>query len=175
MHGVWGGGGARILLSRFMKTNHPESLAGKTCGNCATTFFKKSRESWKQYYKKRFCSLRCKAIVMQPKTFTHWKGGRSLLKTGYIYVHCPKHPFATKHGYVMEHRLVMESQIGRCLRPDEDVHHINEIKDDNHIDNLELLSKSDHTRLHAIKNRLGKDSKEYRMRNIFGQFTPQIS
>lgn len=37
-----------------------------------------------------------------------------------------------------EHRVVMERRIGRALFPDESVHHINGIRDDNRLDNLEL-------------------------------------
>lgn len=43
---------------------------------------------------------------------------------------------------VMQHRQMMEDHIGRVLRPEESVHHINGIRDDNRIENLELWSSS---------------------------------
>lgn len=66
----------------------------------------------------------------------------------YVYVYCPFHPKCKKNGTVREHRLVMEKHIGRLLHDDEVVHHINGIKNDNRIDNLQLMTVSEHTKLH---------------------------
>ncbi len=78
-----------------------------------------------------------------------WKGGKINAGHGYIMILKPNHPFCKKSRYVMEHRLVMEKHIGRYLKPTEKVHHINEIKDDNRIENLKLLkNKSKHQLLH---------------------------
>lgn len=62
----------------------------------------------------------------------------------------PQHPSADPRGYVYEHRLVMEQSIGRYLDTGEVVHHINRVRDDNMINNLQLFaSHSDHMKLHA--------------------------
>jgi len=76
-----------------------------------------------------------------------WKGGRRK-HNGYINIRVDGHPYAGATGYVPEHRLVMEKHIGRYLLPTELVHHKNGVRDDNHIENLELFSSSNHLKKH---------------------------
>ena len=73
-----------------------------------------------------------------------WKGGRVKKSSGYLRIYSPDHPAATKSGYVVEHRLVMEAHLGRYLFTDEVVHHKNGIRDDNRTENLELCTVGSH-------------------------------
>ena len=74
------------------------------------------------------------------KKHFNWKGGKFKHKLGYIFILKPEHPFANKCGYIREHRLVMEKHLNRYLMLGEIIHHKNGIRDDNRIENLELLS-----------------------------------
>ncbi len=58
---------------------------------------------------------------------------------GYRYIKRRDHPRATQHGYVMEHRLVMEEHLGRFLEPKEVVHHKDDQRAHNCLQNLELF------------------------------------
>lgn len=54
----------------------------------------------------------------------------------------------TKSGWYSEHRLLAEWVSERRLTSDEVVHHINHVPSDNSMDNLVLMSKDDHQKLH---------------------------
>ena len=81
-----------------------------------------------------------------------WKGG---IIRSHIYIKLKSsHENATKQGYIPEHRLKIIQKIGRPLKENEVVHHINGNKRDNRLKNLLLLTDSEHKKLHAsMRNR----------------------
>jgi hypothetical protein len=78
-----------------------------------------------------------------------WRGGRVRHSAGYVLVRCPEHPRADPKGYVYQHILVAEEELGRPLGDDEVVHHVNGRKDDNRPCNLRMMTQTAHKRLHA--------------------------
>lgn len=83
-----------------------------------------------------------------------WKGGKTYTNEGYVYVKVKDHPYANANNCVLEHRLVMERFLGRFLEPYEVVHHLNEKKDDNRIENLFLFySSKDHSHFHVMRKK----------------------
>ena len=72
-----------------------------------------------------------------------WNGGRFKNCEGYVKIYCPNHPYKpTTSKYMLEHRLLMEKKLGRYLKPEEVVHHKNDIIDDNRIENLRLFKSN---------------------------------
>ena len=70
----------------------------------------------------------------------NWQGGRRHRSDGYVQIYQSEHP-SRVGKYIFEHRLVMEEHLRRYLESWEIVHHINGIRDDNRIENLELLPR----------------------------------
>ena len=69
---------------------------------------------------------------------------------GYWYCRTsPPHPKANSKGLYPLHRVLAENKLRRHLLPGEDVHHEDEVKSNNDPDNLVVLSKSAHGKLHA--------------------------
>ena len=106
---------------------------------CECGKVKKVRATALRHGKTKSCGCWRKDPRLQVRGEKHgnWKGGRYYNRDGYVMVQCtvPGEKFRKRVG---EHRLVMAEHLGRPLKPYETVHHINGIRDDNRIENLEL-------------------------------------
>ena len=111
------------------------------CPICKRLVKRKTRDGLKA----KSCSHKCS------KSFSKRRGNYKpfVMIGGYKYIYSPEHPNKTNHGYVAEHRLVAEKNIGRYLRSDEEIHHINFNKTDNSKENILILSSSEHQKIHS--------------------------
>lgn len=93
----------------------------------------------------------------------NWKGGKYKSKAGYIFIYKPNHPFVNKKvgkGYISEHRLVMEKKLGRYLKPNEIIHHIDRNRNNNKTINLQLMTRKRHSQLHLLGRKLSEKTKQ---------------
>ena len=108
----------------------------------------------------------------------HKKGFHSpyYLSNGYKMVYKPDHPKSNKIGYVREHVLVMENHIGRYLTDEEVVHHKDRNRSNNELENLQLLLRREHNRLHAKDEALkrGRHLREEKVCPICGKHTARF-
>ena len=121
--------------SRAQVKRHP-----RPCKQCGATFTPTRVEA-------KFCSRSC--ANRGRRSGKLWKN-----PLGYIVRYEPDHPMANGRGRVFEHRWLMAEHLGRMLLPTEVVHHRNGIVDDNRIENLEVMTRSEHGRLHAVERRM---------------------
>lgn len=109
----------------------------KACEWCGEEYAKRPKEARWQYDKRRFCSKRCTGLALNPRV------SPEDFKARYRQI-------ATPDGRKMlEHRWVMEQVLGRPLRSDEQVHHINHDRLDNRPENLEVVSSAEHGKRHT--------------------------
>ena len=97
-----------------------------------------------------------------------WKSDTRITNYGYIKIRSLDHPFCDCDGFVFEHRLIAEKYLlteensieingVRYLKPEYDVHHINEDRMDNRVENLIVLTKAEHRRIHNLLNPRNRD------------------
>lgn len=73
------------------------------------------------------------------------------INTGYLYFLDKTHPLATTNGKVALHRHLASIKLGRWLLTTEHVHHIDGNKLNNEPSNLEILTRSEHSKIHCLE------------------------
>lgn len=162
-------------IGEVQRTNK-NNMMWVACPNCG-------KERWVRLNKGKPISILCTscagrlngqlALTGKKGADCHnWKGGRKTTRQGYIQVWASEDDFfATmrdKHGYIVEHRLVMAKHLGRCLQPWEIVHHKGvkhpsgsiANKQDNRIENLYLATDAGHRQITHFEKILRKQQTE---------------
>ena len=104
------------------------------CKNCDKEFYTTRND---------FCSKKC-AIEYKKKNYNH----KTYMENGYVVRYIDGY---NKKGNVKEHRYIMEQYLGRKLDPNEIVHHKDGNKLNNDINNLEVMTWGEHSKLHRKK------------------------
>jgi hypothetical protein len=110
------------------------------CKTCKSRFIDKWYNG-----KRSFCSCSCAAKARVGKKSPRWGGGKITDELGYTKVRVGK-------KYVREHTLCALKLISHIPKGYV-IHHINGIKNDNRIENLQLISRGEHMKLHGIKRK----------------------
>lgn len=153
------------------------------CVNCGTTIIRKPSD----VVDAPCCSMACRGEYIRKSGIYNgeknpnynnrgdknpiWKSDRKVSPYGYYLIRVPDHPFANCDGFVFEHRLVAEENLlteensvlidgKRYLRQDYDVHHKDRDKKNNAVENLLVLSRSDHMKLHWQLKKLASQNPE---------------
>lgn len=96
------------------------------CKNCGQIFKTKPSQAMRG---RKYCSQECRKQDVYK--------GRFVRSDGYVAINIDG-------KYELEHRVVMSKFLGRDLQPNEQIHHRNENKSDNRIENLEIVSCGEH-------------------------------
>jgi len=117
-----------------------------TCRVCNKKVYRKPSLSKKA--KRHYCSNQCKGLELNGSNSPTWKGGVVYIE-GRKMIHSPYHPYPNfQKKYVFEYRLILEKHLKRFLLPSEIVHHKDENIQNNKVENLEVLTQSEHAKRH---------------------------
>lgn len=101
----------------------------------------------------RRCNNRLHAKIQYEKNVSNKPKipGKRRTRAGYIRIKVPGHPRSDRKGWVLEHIVVAEQKIERPLYPNEQVHHIDENKENNNPSNLVVMDGIEHNSMHGFK------------------------
>ena len=153
--------------------NHKKSASSKCdyCGKDYLAWDNTKSKSYLENVKKHYCSNECKHLGRRSRVIITcatcgkekelWtcaiKNGEGKFCSMACKVKASKKRYLNQQGYIelfidgklkKEHRQLMEEYLNRKLKPWEIVHHINFIRDDNRIENLQVMTRREHIKIH---------------------------
>lgn len=118
-------------------------------------------------FKRSIKETRCRSCSRTGERHHRWNGGEKT-SHGYVYVKKPDHPYACKNGYIHRSHLVWESANGGFVQRGEIIHHIDGSRDNDAIENLQLMTRSEHMSLH-MTGKTGKANANYKHGGYVGE------
>lgn len=147
------------------------------CVTCGSEFHVKPSRITRTKHKELTCSMQCnyehrKLTMAGEKNHQYglkgsknssFKSDTRVSSYGYELTRCLNHPFKNCDNQVFTHRLIAEKYLltddnsveingTMYLKPEYDVHHIDENRLNNNLSNLVVLTKSEHKSLHNKTN-----------------------
>jgi SWI/SNF-related matrix-associated actin-dependent regulator 1 of chromatin subfamily A len=108
------------------------------------------------YKYSKFLGICKKCMYSSKRVNGRYKTGSFIDKDGYVRLSgYQNHPRSWSGGLVYEHLIVMEKHLGYVVPKNMDVHHKNRNKSDNRIENLELITVSEHNIEHKRHRNFG--------------------
>lgn len=108
----------------------------RCCIGCGAELARRWNEGSKRWGRRKFCSMKCRVGPLA----ANWKGGRKI-SDGYVKV-------TVDGDYQGEHRVIAAKALGRPLKPNEIVHHIDCDGTHNANNNLLICERGYHKWLH---------------------------
>jgi hypothetical protein len=142
----------QIVKGTQIGYHYPNKFIGHACEDCGKVRWVMLRVGGVPAH------TRCQSCKLKNNK-RHWKTG-IIDDHGYLAIRLSPddffYPMVRKIGYVSEHRLVMAKHVGRCLHSWEIVHHKNHIRDDNRIENLQLVSDDRHKQITILEQKINR-------------------
>ena len=156
----------KVFCSRECHSASQIRAERRTCERCGGAYLVPPSQQWRRAA--RYCSRLCEgdSRIARPLDRSHNGRCARLNQHGYVFIHEPKHPKAIKGGWISEHRHVVEQRLGRYLRSDEHVHHVNGNKSDNRSENLEVLTPRAHARVTGAERRAWHRSIDHKLARL---------
>jgi len=113
------------------------------CVQCGAMTPRRRKPGGRLYAQQKYCSRTCKYAHQRQRALDRFQAETThkthAARNGYLRMSVPSLVTGRKHA-TLEHRWVMEQSLGRPLIRAETVHHINGIRTDNRLENLELFN-----------------------------------
>jgi hypothetical protein len=132
-------------LDEFHRNKHNPSGRTYWCKQCRNAYDKAESRN-----KRTDIKLSVDKFLKQKPRYSRPNDGKDFKHDGYLLLKVGKHPRAMSSGFVKRAVLVMEQHLGRYLLSSEHIHHINGIRDDDRLENLILVTNSEHAKLHKL-------------------------